>query len=204
MRNPRACRPSGHRRQRDWALVAAARPARSNGRSRNWSGIGRDWDRRQRGQSTERPRAQGRNSLLRTPTRAQCGIGEPPSPCSFALGLGSTNVHKMADGLHRQSGPFECFDQAAEIAAACRWGRAATFTSDGASLATACRNNREIAATPMRMTIPPASSLTRIAHPGSLKVFASLAIFGQAALGSGKAIDCFAAITAPHFDTSKS
>ena len=58
--------------------------------------------------------------------------------------------------------------------------------------------------TPMRMTIPPASSLTRMLWPGSSNVFASSAIFGQAALVSGKAIVCSAAMTAPSFSTSKS
>jgi hypothetical protein len=40
--------------------------------------------------------------------------------------------------------------------------------------------------------------------PGSLNAFASSAIFGQAALVSGKAIVCSAAMTAPSFSTSKS
>src|ERR1700722_4565642 len=64
--------------------------------------------------------------------------------------------------------------------------------------------HRRSAVTPMRMTIPPASSLTRILWPGSSNVFASSAIFGQAALVSGKAIVCSAAMTAPSFSTSKS
>src|SRR5271163_3527131 len=72
-------------------------------------------------------------------------------------------------------------------------------TPDEAALA-----QRRSAVTPMRMTIPPASSLTRNLWPGSSNVFASSAIFGQAALVSGKAIVCSAAMTAPSFSTSKS
>src|SRR5271169_1453237 len=56
---------------------------------------------------------------------------------------------------------------------------------------------RRSAMTPMRMTIPPASSLTRILWPGSSNAFASSAIFGQATV-------CSAAMTAPSFSTSKS
>src|ERR1700722_9280457 len=63
---------------------------------------------------------------------------------------------------------------------------------------------RRSAVTPMRMTIPPASSLTRMLWPGSSNAFASSAIFGQAALVSGKAIVCCAAMTAPSLSTSKS
>src|ERR1700727_2211326 len=54
---------------------------------------------------------------------------------------------------------------------------------------------RRSAATPMRMTIRPASSLTRILWPGSSNVFASSAIFGHAARVSGKATVCSAAMT---------
>jgi hypothetical protein len=63
---------------------------------------------------------------------------------------------------------------------------------------------RRSAVTPMRMTIPPASSFTQILWPGSSNAFASSAIFGQAALVSGNAIVCSAATTAPSLSTSKS
>src|ERR1700727_2874207 len=51
------------------------------------------------------------------------------------------------------------------------------------------------AVTQMRITIPPASSLTRILWPGSSNAFASSAIFGHAARVSGKATVCSAAMT---------
>src|ERR1700722_17910379 len=63
---------------------------------------------------------------------------------------------------------------------------------------------RRSAMTPMRMTILPVSSLTRILWPGSSNALASSAIFGQAAWVSGKATVCSAAMTAPSFSTSKS
>src|ERR1700722_2553048 len=87
-----------------------------------------------------------------------------------------------------------CFDVVPD-APTCKCGRKPVETASA---------QRRSAVTPMRMTIPPASSLTRILWPGSLNAFASSAIFGQAALVSGKAIVCSAAMTAPSFSTSKS
>src|SRR6185437_5949867 len=74
----------------------------------------------------------------------------------------------------------------------CKCGRKTTLTL------------RRSVVTPIRMTIPAASSLTRNLCPGSSNLLANSAIFGQAALVSGKAIVCSAAMTAPSFSTSKS
>src|SRR4029077_10641847 len=73
-----------------------------------------------------------------------------------------------------------CFDMAPDTRA-CKCGRMPVETA---------LEQRRSAETPMRMTIPPASSLTRMLWPGSSNVFASSAIFGHAALVSGKTIVC--------------